>query len=247
MWDETLIESNRRRAGKRTWVTAACAFAFHAAIVIVILAASFWYLEAVTPAQIPNEPIYRSVQLPSDVIPVVVRQGTPRGNDKRDPHQPAQIVSQKVSQDNIDPNREIDLDSAQPSIPFNLEDVEAGGTGPRGDPHGDSDQGAFTGSGEITDQPQVITTDMESPVVLKRIDPEYPEIMRRAKVQGTVILSAVISRTGDVQVKEVLMSLNNVMDGAAIRAVNQWKYRPATLNGRPISVWFTITVSYKLR
>lgn len=248
MWDETLIESNRKSAGRRTWVTAACAFGFHAAIVIVIIAVSFWYLEAVTPAHIPHAiAFYESAQLPSNTIPIVIRKGTPQGNDKSvAPENSAHIVPQQVTQDNVNPNSDLDLSAAQSSIPFNLDNVAPDGTGPYGDPLGNSDHG-FTGGGEVTEPPQVLTSDMQYPVLLKRVQPEYPEIMRRAKVQGIVVLSAVISRTGDVEVKEVLKSLNSVMDGAAVRAVNEWKYHPATLNGRPISVWFTITVYYRLR
>jgi len=50
-----------------------------------------------------------------------------------------------------------------------------------------------------------------------------------------------------VQEIRVLRSLNPLRDEAAERAVRQWRYRPATLNGRSVSVYLTVTVDFHLR
>ncbi|MCI0603649.1 energy transducer TonB [bacterium] len=60
------------------------------------------------------------------------------------------------------------------------------------------------------------------------------------------MLEAVITKTGTVEEVKVLRSLHPVMDQAALNAVKQWKYKPAVLNGRPVKVYFTVTVTFRL-
>ncbi|HJZ12475.1 MAG TPA: energy transducer TonB, partial [Acidobacteriota bacterium] len=74
----------------------------------------------------------------------------------------------------------------------------------------------------------------------------YPEVARRARIQGTVILEAVITKTGTVEEMKILRALHPVLDQAAMNAVKQWKYKPAVLNGRPVKVYFTVTVNFQL-
>jgi TonB family protein len=59
-----------------------------------------------------------------------------------------------------------------------------------------------------------------------------------------VILEAVITTAGDVREIRVLRSANPLLDEAAVRAVRRWRYRPATLNGRAVPVYLTVTVTF---
>ncbi|UCF68472.1 MAG: energy transducer TonB [Acidobacteriota bacterium] len=81
-----------------------------------------------------------------------------------------------------------------------------------------------------------------------RVEPEYPELARRARIQGRVILRAVIKKDGSVADIEVLREpqANLGFSDAAISAVKQWRYRPAMQNGRPVDVYFTVTVNFTL-
>lgn len=76
--------------------------------------------------------------------------------------------------------------------------------------------------------------------------PEYPVFARTAKIQGTVILEAVIDEHGEVGRIKVLKPLP-FLDQAAISAVQQWRYTPTLLNGVPVSVLMTITVNFQLQ
>jgi protein TonB len=73
----------------------------------------------------------------------------------------------------------------------------------------------------------------------------YPPIAQSARVQGVVILEAVIGPTGKVQDVKVLRSIP-LLDQAAIDAVRQWEYTPTTLNGVPVPVIMTVTVNFTL-
>lgn len=77
------------------------------------------------------------------------------------------------------------------------------------------------------------------------VAPVYPEIARRAQVEGVVILEAIIGENGRVRDVRVLRS-NPLLDAAAIDAVRQWQFTPTLLNGQPVSVIMTVTVAFKL-
>jgi protein TonB len=81
--------------------------------------------------------------------------------------------------------------------------------------------------------------------IIQRIQPEYPPLARAARVQGDVILTAIISRTGEIQ-NLVLVSGHPMLVPAALKAVQQWRYRPFLLNGEPVEVETTIKVIFQL-
>jgi protein TonB len=83
------------------------------------------------------------------------------------------------------------------------------------------------------------------PRKVRNVVPEYPDIARQARVQGVVILEAVIGPRGDVTSVKVLRGIP-LLDQSAIDAVRQWVYTPTLLNGQPVPVIMTVTVNYKL-
>ena len=82
-------------------------------------------------------------------------------------------------------------------------------------------------------------------LLLHRVEPPYPTLARQARMQGEVILSAVISATGEIENLE-LVSGHPMLVPAAIAAVRQWRYKPYLLNGQPVEVETTITVIFQL-
>ena len=87
---------------------------------------------------------------------------------------------------------------------------------------------------------------VQAPKRIAGSPPEYPQIARDVKVQGVVILEAVINEHGEVGRVKVLRSIP-LLDNAAIAAVQQWRYTPTLLNGVPVSVLMTITVNFTLQ
>lgn len=86
----------------------------------------------------------------------------------------------------------------------------------------------------------------ESPHKVVDVHPVYPEIARAARVEGTVILEAVLDTNGHVTQLKVLRSVP-LLDQAALDAVRQWRYSPSIYYGRPVSVLMTITVRFTLQ
>jgi len=89
---------------------------------------------------------------------------------------------------------------------------------------------------------------VREPVEISRVQPTYPEICRAYPVQGMPILEAVIDELGAVASVRPLhpdpaRPLCPQLEAACVKALSQWRYRPATLNGTPVPVYLTVTVS----
>jgi periplasmic protein TonB len=87
---------------------------------------------------------------------------------------------------------------------------------------------------------------LKPPVKLVDVRPVYPDVAMRARVEGVVIIEAVISPTGDVREARVLRPAP-LLDEAALTAVRQWKFTPSLLNGIPVPVVMTVTVTFTLQ
>ncbi len=81
--------------------------------------------------------------------------------------------------------------------------------------------------------------------IIYRVEPSYPPIARQARVQGTVELRAIISKTGTIE-NLVVVSGHPMLVKSAIEAVRQWRYRAYLLNNEPIEVETEITVNFVL-
>ena len=86
---------------------------------------------------------------------------------------------------------------------------------------------------------------ISEPRKTRNVAPQYPEMAKRARVQGTVILEATISPQGRVTDVKVLRGIP-MLDEAAMGAVRQWTYTPTLLNGSPVPVIMSVTVNFKL-
>jgi protein TonB len=82
-------------------------------------------------------------------------------------------------------------------------------------------------------------------LLLRQVKPNYPPLARQARIQGQVVLQALISKDGSIQNLH-LVSGHPMLAPAAIEAVKQWKYKPYYLNGEPVEVETTINVNFTL-
>ncbi len=88
--------------------------------------------------------------------------------------------------------------------------------------------------------------DVKEPVELTRVEPIYPEEARKNRIQGRVVVQAVIDTKGSVQRAEAVESPDPMLTEAALAAVKQWTYKPATKKGKPVKVFLTVTVAFRL-
>jgi periplasmic protein TonB len=82
----------------------------------------------------------------------------------------------------------------------------------------------------------------QGPGLIKRVEPKYPPIAQAARIQGTVVLDAIIHKDGTVGDIKVLRSESQLFDQAAIDALKQWRYTSG-----PYDVILTVTVHFKMQ
>jgi periplasmic protein TonB len=87
---------------------------------------------------------------------------------------------------------------------------------------------------------------VSAPTVLSKVEPEYSEEARKAKWQGTVVLSLVVDDQGRPQALKVVRSLGLGLDQKAIEAVEKWRFKPGMKDGKPVPVMATIEVNFRL-
>jgi protein TonB len=83
-------------------------------------------------------------------------------------------------------------------------------------------------------------------LLVSRVEPSYPSVAMAARIEGAVVLKAIIDKQGNVQNLQ-LQRGHPLLAPAAIAAVKQWHYKPFLLNGEPVEVETTITVNFQMQ
>jgi protein TonB len=83
-------------------------------------------------------------------------------------------------------------------------------------------------------------------LLIYRVEPTYPPLAQQARIQGVVVLTAIISKDGNIQNLQVVGG-HPMLAPAAIEAVKHWRYKPFLLNGQPVEVETTVTVTFHVR
>lgn len=94
--------------------------------------------------------------------------------------------------------------------------------------------------------PERVGDNVSRPEIIHSVAPVYTELARRARVTGTVIVEAIIDEQGDVVNVRVLKGQPMGLDQAAVDAVKTWKFKPAMKGGKPVKVYYVLTVNFQL-
>lgn len=86
---------------------------------------------------------------------------------------------------------------------------------------------------------------VQSAMLVRQVQPLYPQIARTAHIQGTIVLHAIIAKDGTIQELQYVTGPPLLMR-AAMDAVREWRYKPTLLNGEPVEVDTTISVVFTL-
>lgn len=87
---------------------------------------------------------------------------------------------------------------------------------------------------------------ISEPVAIDKIPPKYPPDARKAGVTGVVIADLVIDETGEVRDVLIKESPSDDLSAAAIEALEQWRFAPATMDGDPVAVRYIVTLKFQL-
>lgn len=129
-----------------------------------------------------------------------------------------------------------------PSDPTVLAGSDVGGGGSGNGPGNGSGLDVGPGTDVVYPIGEVI-----APVLVHRVEPDYPELARKLRIQGVEILSAVIGKDGSIEELETLRTTHPLLNQAARIGVKQWRYQPATFRGKTVRCRINVTVKFTLQ
>jgi protein TonB len=248
---ETALPNPKSR-NRRRWIAFPAAVALHLTALVAFVSADYWHIRPV--AEPEQNALFVMVTPPPPIAAAA-----PAGSNR--PKQPTPVEEPvKPPQGPVQPTDVKDL--TPPPVHDSGTAGNDEGTSDQGTEHGSkngSDEGFDFGSDDgvpnegpapvapAPSGPIHITARVQKPEILHRVSPAYPETARRARVQGAVILEAIIDERGNVTSVRVIHGLPMGLEQSAIQAVSQWKFQPATLEGRPVAVYFNLTVQFEVR
>jgi protein TonB len=238
MWDETLIECRKNQAAGKRWFSVPVSVIAHAAVFGMVIGFSYWSLEALPPP--PSREPYWGVKVSFGPPPATIRrQKSNRAVEAARPTKIEPLTTEPVitDQSGVGSNETLAGDSSNDSA--SVDGIEGGLPGGVG-------VGFGSEFGSVEQDPIVMNAEVQKPVLIKKVIPVYPPAALRGRIQGVVLLQAVISKTGSVEDVTLLQSTNRLLTQAAIDAVKQWEYKPALLQGRPVRVYFNVTVEFRI-
>ena len=243
MFEDILIESAKQKGKGRKALSLPISLALHVLVIGVAVGASIWFVEDVPEPPIPVTFYAAAPPPPPPPPPAAPKPAQPKPQVvKPVPVRPSEMTAPTVIPEKIpEPLAAPELEAPDEGVDGGVEGGVPGGV------PGGVLGGVVGGTGPGTgDEPLRVGGDVKAPQLINRVEPSYPEAARKARMEGVVILEAIITANGNVEDVKVLKSVNPLLDAAATRAVQQWKYRPATLNGRAVRVYLTVTVTFNL-
>jgi protein TonB len=225
-------------------------FAFHALVVIAIIANGIRTIEFPTTA--PKEYALPTFALPPQVPPAL---GVPNGGHKQST--PPAPVKPTTPTADVTPSTVPDHNEPIASATTSTGDVTAnsndsGSDQPLGVPWGvahgvgvDGPPSTATIAAE-PDLPLPVGGDVKAPVVIRRVQPSYPKLAITARMNGTVIVECIIDKTGRVREAHVVRSTSALFDQSALEAVQQWLFAPGSLHGNAVDTIFDLTVTFQV-
>ncbi len=243
MFAESMLETSWGQRSRQGWTTFT-SFGLQAVVIGLLLTLPLLRTVGLPPARALPTPI--TLAPPPPLGPVVHQQNVgmsvPHNLDRN------VIVAPAETPRNI---AMTDEPSAPPEIGTSPPGVRDGTGNVSGD-------GVWRALGEGTARPVPLSVPAPAPdtrvfrssdllagSLIRRVQPAYPALARSARIQGTVVLSAVISKAGTMENLRVV-SGHPMLVAAAMEAVSQWRYRPYILNHEPIEVETQIIVSFSL-
>lgn len=260
MFEHSLIGLEERKKSRRGWFSLPMAIAIHLAALATFTFASVWEVGKVPEPSTNISPFIEVILPQPPDPPPALGGGRP---ETPTPVQQAE-VQPPASEQPVQPQ---DVPEEFPPVLTQVATTEEGipGVPPGpgrpdgvdgGDENGDPDSNVI---GSLTnvpppvvetradDEPIVVGGAVLKPEILVKTQPRYTELARRANITGVVVLKAVIDERGYVTNLEVLRTLPMGLEQAAVDAVRTWRFKPATLHGRPVKVYFNLTVNFQIQ
>jgi periplasmic protein TonB len=239
MFEDSLFASRVGRVSSSKQWTVAASIGFQAALVVVLITLPLLHPEAL-PFHVEAPKVLMPL-MPKPPVPVVQTQREPAASSASAP----MLSTSKPLILSSSPGRNTDMSDVPQLAPFGssmgMPDGLPSGIGV-GDGHGPV---VSVRPMKEPNKPLNISTGVLQGMLLVPIRPVYPMIAKAARVEGSVVVEAVISRTGTIESLNVV-SGPEMLRQAAIDAIREARYQPYRLNGEPTEVQTRITVNFHM-
>ncbi|OGF64550.1 MAG: hypothetical protein A2Y62_06940 [Candidatus Fischerbacteria bacterium RBG_13_37_8] len=213
----------------------------HALLLAVLLVSSVWSIQ-----YIDEPPAISEIRIDN----VFYTSGT---NQQEGPDSPIKKTTEhqivNVPPDHI-PNYTLDTTTDQDSPPIDVEPIigylNVGGDGPYLPDAPPNKGNSLPQPPKPNDGPQWIPAKGVQPKIIYRVQPEYPTVALLPRIQGEVVLEAIINTKGTVESVRIVKSLHPILDKAAMKALDKWRFEPGKVNGRPVKAYFLLTIHFKI-
>lgn len=248
LFADSLLDSTLGQRTRRTWSTI-LSFVLEFVVIAFVLLLPLWFTEALPKQQLltyleapPPPPPPAPPAAPATRVKVVkVTSNITEGRLRTPTRIPAKV--QMIKEDDAPP--------PDATIPGVVGGVPGGITGGQlgGVIGGIISSSANVAAAPILSKPAPtvqrvrLSQGVIQGLLINRIEPTYPPVARDAHIQGVVVLTAIIGKDGSILSLQVVRG-HPLLAPAAIEAVKQWRYKPYVLNGQPIEVETTVTVTF---
>ncbi len=249
LFQDMLLESSGGQRKRRTWATL-LSFLLEALLLGVLVLIPLLFTDVLPKQQLltfleappPPPPPPPAAPAPTAVRVVKVTSEIANGQLRAPGRIPTKV--QMIKEDDAPPPAEIS-GGVVGGVPGGVPGGQLGGV-IGGIVSSTSGVAAVPSLSKPTPQRVRISQGVSKGLLIYRIEPTYPPIARAARIQGVVVLAAIIDKHGNIQNLQVV-SGHPMLAPAAIDAVKQWRYKPFLLNGQPLEVETAVTVTFQLR
>jgi len=248
LFEDILLDSSAAQRKRRTWPTL-LSFVLQLFLIGLLLLLPLWFTDVLPKQQLLTlleapPPPPPAASTPSAAKVVKVTSNIANGRLRTPSRIPSKV--QMIKEDEAPP-------------PVATTGGVAGGV-PGGIPGGQLDGvigGIISSSSSLAAVPRLsqpapavqrvrVSQGVTKGLLIYRVEPAYPPLAKQARIQGVVVMTALIDKGGNVQNLQVV-SGHPLLAPAAIEAVKQWRYKPFLLNGQPVEVETTVTVNFRVR
>jgi len=242
IFEDSLIESGSNLLKRNPWAAVA-SFAFQLLIVMSLIVVPLFYTEPLPGRQVvtilvapPPATYGTKLRMPPDISKAISISPLPKAITFPKPHN-----TPKTNEDS--PDRAVAASAMVGGVPGGVVGGVPGGA--LGGTGGAPLLAKMTEPAPMPAKKVRVPSRVAEGYLLHDVAPEYPAEAGRARIEGSVVLLAVIGKDGTVQDLQVKSGLP-LLALAAINAVKQWRYRPYMLNGEPVEVDTQITIDFTL-
>jgi protein TonB len=258
MFESSLLALDQKKTRGKRWLSVPLAIVLHLVVLVSLTFAQYWNVDQITEPPVnavfvsfsspPPPPIARGSRAPQPTAaPAHPAAPTPT----RTLTQPPPVIPDTPPVPTTPQTEDITSSTSPSNLPAGPTTGDPNGV-PNGDPNGVLNGTGPVGTigigvGTVDDPPIAVSGAVTRPVIIDRVEPQYTEMARRARLEGTVIVQATIDTSGQVIDIKVLKRLPMGLDQAAIDAVSRWRFKPATLYGRAVKVFYSLTVNFRVQ